>query len=45
MTLIILLFYEIIIKLNITNFFDALKTFSEKLLRYRYNKTLRTFLM
>ena len=41
----ILLLYKIIIKLNITNFFDALKAFSEKILRYRYNKTLRTFLM
>ena len=41
----ILLLYEIIIKLNIINFFDALKAFSEKILNDRYNKTSRTFLM
>ena len=41
----IFLFYKIIIKLNIINFFDALEAFSRKILRYRYNKTSRTFLM
>ena len=41
----ILLLYEIIIKLDIISFFNALKAFSGKLLLYQYNKTLRTFLM
>ena len=41
----IFLFYKIIIKLNMIDFFDALKAFSRKILRYRYNETSRTFLI